>query len=55
MERPSKTCVSVWRKEGGEKRNFSLKRLAGSNQITLRFRVKQEDLSFGINNGCKTC
>lgn len=43
------------RREGGKNRNFSLKRLAGSNQITLRFRVKQEDLSFGINNGCKTC
>lgn len=54
-ERPSKTCASVWREEAGGNRNFSHKRLAGSNQITLRFRVKQEDLSFGINNGCKTC
>lgn len=50
--------VSGGRRRGGKEkknRNFSLKRLAGSNQITLRFRVKQEDLSFGINNGCKTC
>lgn len=39
--------------EGGGNRNFSLKRLAGSNQITVRFRAKEEDLSSGINNGCK--
>lgn len=47
--------VSGGRRGEKKNRNFSLKRLAGSNQITLRFWVKQEDLSFGINNGCKTC
>lgn len=46
--------VSRGRRQG-RKRNFSLKRLAGSNQIALRFRVKKEDLSSGINNGCKMC
>ncbi len=46
--------VSRGRRQG-RKHNFSLKRLAGSNQTALRFRVEEEDLSSGISNGCKTC